>query len=68
MSFAEKWMELRIMMLSEGKAKLKKSNITCTHSFVEPRPKIMVLIKIMIINMEHEWEWGGGVRGGINRR
>jgi hypothetical protein len=50
MSFAEKWMELEINMLSKTK-QLKKPYITCSCFFVDPKPKMM-----MTIIMGHEWE------------
>jgi hypothetical protein len=59
MSFAGKCMELEIVMLSEI-SQDQRPNITCSHSFAEPRPKViimMMVIKIIII-MGHECVWG----------
>jgi hypothetical protein len=42
MSFAGKWMELEIIMLSEIR-QAQRANITCSPSFVEPRLKMMMM-------------------------
>jgi hypothetical protein len=49
-------MKLEIIVLSEI-SKLRKPSITCSWSFVEPRPKIMVMM-MMIVIMKHEHIWG----------
>jgi hypothetical protein len=62
-SFAGKWMQLEVIMLSEI-IKLKRPNITCSHSFVEPRPKMMMMMVVGVaMMMGHECicgtVWGG---------
>jgi hypothetical protein len=52
-SFAGKWMDLEIMMLSD----MSQAHIQTLHPFthnVEYRPKMMI---IAIIIMGHEWNW-----------
>jgi hypothetical protein len=39
-SFAGKWMELELTMLSKISPKLKMPNIACSHSFVEWSPDL----------------------------
>jgi hypothetical protein len=64
MSFAEKWIELEIIMLSEIRES-QEPNITYSPSFVEPRPKMMMMMRMII--MGHEYErvmvWGINGRG-----
>jgi hypothetical protein len=65
MSFGGKWMELKIMMLSEI-SHIQKAKY-CLFSFVEPRPKMMVVVVVMevvvvvVINNRSE---GDGREGG----
>jgi hypothetical protein len=48
MSFAGKWMELEVIMLSEiGQVQKDKYCIFCSHA--ESRPKIIIIIIIIII-------------------
>jgi hypothetical protein len=47
LSFAGKWMEMEIVMLSE--AKLENTNITCSHSLVETRPKMIGVVMVTMI-------------------
>jgi hypothetical protein len=48
MSFAGKWMELEIIMLIKIRQSPKPS-ITCFHSFVESRPKVMIMMIMITI-------------------
>jgi hypothetical protein len=63
MPFARNGMELVIIMLREI-SQVKKPNIICSHSFVEPRPKME---KKMMIITGHAYksgtEWSEGIRG-----
>jgi hypothetical protein len=57
MSFAGKWMELEIM-LSEISQTEKKTNIACSLSYAESKPK-----KLNDLSVKQGF-WGGWVRGG----
>jgi hypothetical protein len=56
MSFAGKWMELKIIMLSEIN-QVQRPGITYFHSFVEPRAKTTTMVMTMIVG--HECIYGG---------
>jgi hypothetical protein len=43
MLFAEKWLRLEIIMLRDI-SQLKKPNIACSRSFLEPRFKVIMMI------------------------
>jgi hypothetical protein len=42
-SFAGKWMELEIIMLSKI-TQVQRPSTSCFHIFMEPRPKMMIMI------------------------
>jgi hypothetical protein len=57
MSFAGKWTELEIIMLNKI-SQHQKPNITCSCSFVEPRPKLMMVMTIHDkVHCTHTWNY-----------
>jgi hypothetical protein len=59
-SLAGKWKELKTIMLSEISQAQKPKY---SHSFVEPRPKVMMTMVyecMWRLSVGHQWKGGGG--------
>jgi hypothetical protein len=57
MSFAGKWIDLEIVKPNEIR-QAQRPNITCSCSFIDPKPRMMMMTRMTITIMGHECIWG----------